>query len=137
MTFKSRHRFDLSYRSARPWLLGIASNLISNRYRSFERRNRAYRKAIGHLQTRDEFASAATERLDAATHTIRARQALEALRTEERTVVSLFVFAGLSYREIGDALGLSEGTVKSRLSRGRANLRNLLADVGEQWGSDE
>lgn len=135
--FKSRQRFDLLYRSARPWLLGIASNLISNRYRSFERRNRAYGRAIGHVQAQSEFEVAATERVDAGVHAERVRAALEALRPKERTVVTLFVFAGLSYREISEALGLNERTVKSRLSRGRMNLRNLLSDVGEQWGSDE
>lgn len=132
--FRSRHRFDLSYRSARPWLLGIASNLISNRYRSFERRDRAYGRAAGRVQDRDEFDMAAAERLDATVHSARVREALESLRPQERTVVTLFVFAGLSYREISHALGVSEGTVKSRLSRGRVNLRNLLRDVGEQWG---
>lgn len=135
--FRSRHRFDLSYRSARPWLLGIASNLISNRYRSFERRDRAYGRAAGRVQDRDEFDTAAAERLDATIHSARVREALESLRPQERTVVTLFVFAGLSYREIGHALGLSEGTIKSRLSRARVNLRNQLRDVGEQWGSDE
>ncbi len=132
--FRSRHRFDLSYRSARPWLLGIASNLISNRYRSFERRDRAYGRAAGRVQDRDEFDMAAAERLDATVHSARVREALESLRPQERTVVTLFVFAGFSYREISHALGVSEGTVKSRLSRGRVNLRNQLRDVGEQWG---
>ena len=33
---------------------------------------------------------------------------------------------GLSYREISDAIGVELGTVKSRLNRGRANLKILL-----------
>ena len=53
--FSSRRRFDLTYRSARPWLLGIASNLVSTRYRSFERRNRAYRRALGRDGDTEEF----------------------------------------------------------------------------------
>lgn len=135
--FKSRHRFDLTYRSARPWLLGIASNLVSNRYRSFERRNRAYHRAVGRTGDVAEFESDVADRVDASTHAARAREALAGLRPPERIVVSLFVFGGLSYREIAQVLGLREGTVKSRLSRGRANLRNTLADIGEQWGNDE
>lgn len=135
--FKSRRRFDLSYRSARPWLLGIASNLVSNRYRSFERRSRAYRRALGRTHEIEEFETGVADRVDASTHSARAREALEDLRPPERTVVSLFVFGGLSYREIAQVLGVREGTVKSRLSRGRANLRNALADIGEQWGDND
>lgn len=135
--FKSRRRFDLTYRSARPWLLGIASNLVSNRYRSFERRNRAYRRALGRTHEIDEFETGIADRVDASTHSERVRAALAGLRPPEREVVSLFVFGGLSYREIAQVLGVREGTVKSRLSRGRANLRNTLADIGEQWGDDE
>jgi len=135
--FSSRRRFDLSYRSARPWLLGIASNLVSTRYRSFERRNRAYRRALGRTGDTEEFESEVADRVDASSHSERVQAALAALRPPERTVVSLFVFGGLSYQEIAQVLDLREGTVKSRLSRGRANLRNALADIGEQWGNDE
>lgn len=135
--FKSRRRFDLTYRSARPWLLGIASNLVSNRYRSFERRNRAYLRALGRQGDIEEFETGVADRVDASAHSERARAALAGLRPPEREVVSLFVFGGLSYREIAQALGVREGTVKSRLSRGRANLRNTLTDIGEQWGDDD
>jgi RNA polymerase sigma-70 factor (ECF subfamily) len=135
--FSSRRRFDLGYRSARPWLLGIASNLVSTRYRSFERRNRAHRRAFGRDYETEEFETEVADRVDASSHSERARAALAALRPPERTVVLLFIFGGLSYQEIADVLDLREGTVKSRLSRGRANLRNALADIGEQWGNDE
>ena len=135
--FSSRRRFDLTYRSARPWLLGIASNLVSTRFRSFERRSRAYRRARGRDHETEEFETEVAERVDASSHSERARDALAALRPPERTVVSLFVFGGLSYQEIAQVLDLREGTVKSRLSRGRANLRNTLADIGELWGNDE
>jgi len=135
--FSSRRRFDLTYRSARPWLLGIASNLVSTRFRSFERRTRAYRRALKGDSDTEEFETEVADRVDASTHSERVRAALAALRPPERTVVSLFVFGGLSYKEISQVLDLSEGTVKSRLSRSRANLRNALADIGEQWGTNE
>ena len=135
--FSSRRRFDPTYRSARPWLLGITSNLVSTRYRSFERRNRAYQRALGRGSDVEEFETEVADRVDASSHTERARAALAALRPPERTVVSLFVFGGLTYQEIAQVLDLREGTVKSRLSRGRAHLRNALADIGEQWGNDE
>ena len=55
--------------------------------------------------------------------------AMEKLPEESRTVLLLREVEGFTYREIAQDLGLSEGTVKSRLSRARRALREtLLAD---------
>jgi len=53
------------------------------------------------------------------------------LPMEQRTIVVLSDIQGLSYQEIADVLDLSLGTVKSRLSRGRARLRDFLWQKGE------
>jgi RNA polymerase sigma-70 factor (ECF subfamily) len=53
------------------------------------------------------------------------------LPVEQRTIVVLSDVQGLSYQEIADVLDLSLGTVKSRLSRGRAKLRDFLWQKGE------
>jgi RNA polymerase sigma-70 factor (ECF subfamily) len=49
-----------------------------------------------------------------------------ALSPDQRAVVVLCDVQGLSYEEVSEALHVSLGTVKSRLSRGRARLRELL-----------
>jgi RNA polymerase sigma-70 factor (ECF subfamily) len=54
------------------------------------------------------------------------RRALGLLPTEQREVVLLIGLEGISYGEAADILGISIGTVKSRLSRGRRALRNLM-----------
>lgn len=54
------------------------------------------------------------------------RRALERLPTEQREVVLLIGMEGTSYSEAADILGISIGTVKSRLSRGRRVLRGLM-----------
>ena len=54
-------------------------------------------------------------------------RALGALPAEQRAVFALRTFEELSYREIADALGISIGTVMSRLSRARERLREALA----------
>jgi len=56
--------------------------------------------------------------------------ALARLPEEQRLVVILRDIRGLSYREIAEALGIEEGTVKSRLSRGRLRLRDILMSEG-------
>ncbi len=53
-------------------------------------------------------------------------KALGKLGDEHKTVLILRDIQGLSYDEIARILGCSEGTVKSRISRGRANLKNIL-----------
>jgi RNA polymerase sigma factor (sigma-70 family) len=56
---------------------------------------------------------------------------ISTLPTDQRVVVVMSDVQGLSYNEIADATGLSLGTVKSRLSRGRAKLRDYLQEQGE------
>lgn len=57
--------------------------------------------------------------------------ALDRLPEEQRLTVLFCDAQGLSYREIADAMGTSIGTVKSRLNRGRARMRQLLLESGE------
>jgi RNA polymerase sigma-70 factor (ECF subfamily) len=53
------------------------------------------------------------------------------LPLDQRVAVVLCDVQGLSYEEIGEALGISLGTVKSRISRGRARLRHILLEREE------
>ncbi|MDO4517523.1 MAG: sigma-70 family RNA polymerase sigma factor [Bacillota bacterium] len=59
--------------------------------------------------------------------------ALETLPEDSRTVLLLREVEGFSYQEIAQTLGLSQGTVKSRLSRARRALRDLLLADGTLW----
>lgn len=60
------------------------------------------------------------------------RRALSAIPVERRTAILLFEVDGYDYAEIAALVGVSIGTVKSRISRGRAELRRLL---GDQYGN--
>ena len=55
-------------------------------------------------------------------------QAVMSLSGDLRAAVTLFYYDGLSIREISGVLGISEAAVKTRLSRGRARLRQLLEE---------
>ena len=56
------------------------------------------------------------------------RRAIRSLSEEHRDVIVLREFEELSYGEIADLLGLSEGTVKSRINRAREALKKILAN---------
>lgn len=62
------------------------------------------------------------------------RHALEQLREDQRLVVYYADVEELRYKEIALILGIPEGTVMSRLYRGRRALRRLLVDVAAERG---
>ncbi len=58
-------------------------------------------------------------------------QCIEGLHTDQRAVLVLSDVEGLNYQEITEITGATLGTVKSRLSRARAGVRNCLGNVQE------
>ncbi len=64
------------------------------------------------------------------------QRALDALPPEFRAAVVLCDMEGLSYEEIGVTLGIKLGTVRSRIHRGRAQLREALAHRAPLRGAD-
>lgn len=71
------------------------------------------------------------ERLDAHATRPALAAALAELRHEEREILLLHAWAELSDPEIAESLSLPLGTVKSRLSRAREQMRNRLAAIGQ------
>jgi RNA polymerase sigma-70 factor (ECF subfamily) len=125
---RRRYRPDVAD-SARPWLFGIATNLLRHHHRSESRQLRAYART-GVDPVLDATPQVET-RADAAVAGPRLAAALAALRPDERDVLLLFAWADLSYAEIAEALGLELGTVRSRLSRARVKVRELLGAGGQ------
>ncbi|MGK5553842.1 RNA polymerase sigma factor [Actinomadura kijaniata] len=112
--------------SLRPWLLGIATNVLRNAARSARRHEAALKRMPGRDVVPD-FSDELVGRLADAEELAAARVALGRLRKGEREVFTLCVWAGLNYAEAAEALGVPEGTVRSRLSRARTRLRKLTA----------
>jgi RNA polymerase sigma factor (sigma-70 family) len=117
--FRGRDRFDRSRANARPWLFGIAVNLLRHHYRDEERMLAALaRTAVDPVAPEGEAHTNSLSRHVAA--------ALEALPAGDRDVLLLFAWEDLGYREIAEALDIPVGTVQSRLSRARAHVRERL-----------
>ena len=111
--------------SLRPWLLGIATNVLRNTSRSVRRHQRALAR-MPRADTVPDFADEVTGRLADAEKLAAATAALEGLRRTEREVFTLCVWGGLDYASAAEALGIPVGTVRSRLSRARAKLRDSV-----------
>jgi RNA polymerase sigma-70 factor (ECF subfamily) len=115
--------FDLG-RPFGPWICRIAANLAINHVRSPEARETPLPE--GHAETAAPGRGALDLVLEREARDVLER-ALGDLPAEQRAVFALRTFEELSYREIADALGISIGTVMSRLSRARERLRAALA----------
>jgi RNA polymerase sigma factor (sigma-70 family) len=129
--FRRRARYDVERADARPWLYGIATNLIGQHRRDEVRRYRLPPPAaeVAAPCPADQVAASVTARAALTT-------ALAGLAAPERDVLLLVAWEDLSYDEVATALGVPVGTVRSRLNRARRKLRTALgtdptADIEE------
>jgi len=124
--FKALHTFDRRA-NFQTWLISISRNLCIDHYRSVRKERQTIAREVDttDLQpaSRERTPYALAEHQD-----LRAqlKQALETLPNTLRTAVVLRDLQELSYQEIADHLGLPEGTVKSRINRGRLELARQL-----------
>jgi RNA polymerase sigma factor (sigma-70 family) len=118
--FEHRKRYDRRRPDARPWLYGIAHNLLRHHYRDEERALRAYTRNVD-LNTSDPPDVRDSE----------LAELLAELSDGERDVLLLVAWAELEYAEVAEALGIPVGTVRSRLNRARGRIRELLERSGQ------
>ena len=128
IAFERRRTFDASRASALPWLYGIGSNLLLKHRRGEARRLRATAPMAAAGEAVDRRASAGA--LDARLLFPRVADAIAALPDGEREALLLFAWEDLSYQSMAEALELPIGTVRSRLNRARARLRELSTPNG-------
>ena len=129
VAFRSRSRFDAGRDDAAPWLYGIAANLLRDHHRSERRRLLAYART-GVDPILDGGFDAVDARLDADAEGPAVARALARLTPGDRETLLLYAWADLTYREIAEALTIPIGTVRSRLSRARRQVHEILAASG-------
>jgi len=126
--YRTLKSYDPGHGPLAVWMHRVARNLLIDHYRA----TRKHRLSVPledemiHLEQKESAAprpdrAVAQRELSAALE-----QALARLSPELREAVILRDLQGLDYREIADTLDIPEGTVKSRINRGRAELGKVL-----------
>lgn len=126
--WRLRGRVDAEGGSVRPWLLGIATNVVRNTRRAAARHATAMAR-LPPASPVSDFADEVASRVDDAELLAAVRLALDTLRRGEREVLALCVWSGFDYAAAAEALGIPRGTVRSRLSRARRKLAKAAGKV--------
>jgi len=126
--FRRRGRYDRSRPDARPWLYGIAANVIAQHRRDEVRRWRLL-AALPVDAPVSGHADDVADRVSAQAVRAQLADALAGLAGRDRDVLLLAAWAGLACEEIATALAIPVGTVRSRLFRARRLIRESLAGL--------
>jgi RNA polymerase sigma-70 factor (ECF subfamily) len=130
--YKSLDTFDRRA-NFQTWLISVSRNLCIDHYRSV----RKERETINRDVDASELMPISTDlpadtRIERHDRVVLLRQALDKLAPTLRTAVMLRDIQELTYQEIADQLHLPEGTVKSRINRGRTELARQIQKLREQ-----
>jgi RNA polymerase sigma-70 factor (ECF subfamily) len=126
VAFGQRDRFDPARGGLRPWLFGIATNLVA-RYRRAEARHYRALARVQDIPSAGSHEDRVVAKVAAGRRLPQLLAALAALPQGERDVVLLVALGELSHEEVAQALGISAGTVGSRLSRARKRLQQAVS----------
>ena len=117
------------------WLYRIMTNTYINSYRRKQRQPVQYslegitdQEVAAHLQRTSAGRVSAEDEAFAVLPDADIKAAMQALPQQLRAVVYYADVEGMRYREIAQIMGTPQGTVMSRLSRGRQHLRRLMVD---------
>jgi RNA polymerase sigma-70 factor (ECF subfamily) len=123
--------------SLQSWILRVGRNLAIDYYRAHKKEKHvAGSEELEVLDFKQESSFGGPfESLHLQERAERLQWGLKGLSDELREAVLLRDIEGFSYREIADMVGIPEGTVKSRINRGRIELARRLRRKGSQWSN--
>lgn len=130
--WRRREAISPSVESARPLLLGVATNVVRSHWRT----RRRHASALGRLRllapdTTPGHEEDVIARVDALQRLREMRDTVRHLPRRELEVLALVAWSGLTYDETSIALSIPVGTVRSRLSRARARLGDASPGVNQ------
>jgi RNA polymerase sigma factor (sigma-70 family) len=123
--FAARGGYDSGYADARPWLYGIARNVLREHWRTT-----GGTEFVAIDEGRTDPWDGVDDRLDSAARAAAALSAVRALPPAEREVLLLVAWDQLTVAEAARMLGVPQGTARSRLHRARTALRRVLSECG-------
>jgi len=130
--FKSLKTFDRRANFS-TWLISVSRNLCIDHYRSMRREHDVVTHDVDVVSlARPSAVDSPQMALERRDRVALLRAALDKLAPSLRTAVMLRDIQELSYQEIAEKLGVPEGTVKSRINRGRTELSRQIARLREQ-----
>jgi RNA polymerase sigma factor (sigma-70 family) len=127
LAWRRRGKVVIDRESVLPWLLGVANHVLRNSNRASRRYHAALARIIPAGESAGDPADAVAAAVDSERRMAELRRAVSELPRHEREVVELCTWSGLDQRAAAVALGVSLGTVKSRMHRAR---RRLAAGLG-------
>lgn len=119
--WRNQHKF-IGASKPETWLFGIATNLVSNHFKSLYRRPQSMALEESGIDTLEQGRdpSRVSEHHDLLERTL---AAMDGLSADMRAVIDLLVDSDISYQNAADQLGVPIGTVRSRLARARGHLK--------------
>jgi RNA polymerase sigma-70 factor, ECF subfamily len=129
VAFRRRGSYDGSRTDARPWLYGIATNVMRRHRRDEVRALRALERTGVDPVLADSFTDRVDGQVAAEEMSRRLAPALARLNAGQRDVLLLTAWAGLTVDQIAEVLGIPNGTARSRLDRARTKIRAVLTDA--------
>ena len=132
--FKSLNTFDRRA-NFQTWLISVSRNFCIDRYRSGRRDREVFAREVDASTLQAEATEPSPHaRVELQDRVALLREALRALSPPLRSAVLLRDIHELSYQEIAEQLGVAEGTVKSRINRGRAELARQIEVLRREKG---
>ena len=129
---RSLGSFDGDAVAFRSWLLRIATNAVNDHLREARRRSTVMQTVVGNTHVDDARAAGAND--DLIERQALLKRALLSLKPKYQTVIALRFFEDMKLAEIGACLGEKPSTIRTRLSRATAQLRQALNAHSENMG---
>jgi RNA polymerase sigma factor (sigma-70 family) len=129
VAFRRRAAYRPEHAEVRPWLLGIATNVVRGHERTERRRYRALARAAAEPEQHGADPGDSAGRLDAEALRGPLAAALARLKPRDRDALLLLAWGDLGYVEIATVLDIPVGTVRSRLHRARRLTRAALGPL--------